>query len=462
MAGNNHNEECYVIPIGNDFLIYSPFNQISAMVNRTGLKELQKQLHLISNNMGDIESKLFGLADDISNTFSETPKSKTGGLDPEFIGLITTRSCNGMCIYCDFGSQNANPVKMSYRKAAGFIDWYAGLLKAKGRNDLEIHFFGGEPMIAQDVIETAVQRARLLCSEMKLNPYFEISTNGQYSPALAGFLGAYFKKVVLSIDGFKEVLDRHRPLKEGKSSYNNAVQTARIISDSSAELCVRCCISRENVHDMEGFTKWLCEKFRISAINFEILVPSLQSESAGLLPPDPIEFAVNFQRSRKFAEDFGVEVVYASDISEIPVVSSCPVGKDTAILAPDGRISSCYLLQERWQSVGLDLEFGFVKSDGQVIMKSENIEEIRKTVLNKPRCINCFCRWSCAGGCHVGTTFPGCTARYNDFCRQTRVISTFSLLSDMGMYECINDLLNEPDSLIKINNQVSDRIQDYY
>jgi len=49
--------------------------------------------------------------------------------------------------------------------AAKIVDWYISLLKSQQRNILEIHFFGGEPMVARDVIEVVVQRARLVAME---------------------------------------------------------------------------------------------------------------------------------------------------------------------------------------------------------------------------------------------------------------------------------------------------------
>jgi len=326
---------------------------------------------------------------------------------------------------------------------------------------MEIHFFGGEPMVARDVIEVAVQRARMVCSENKLIPFFEISTNGQYNADDARFLGQYFNKVVLSLDGFIEVQDKHRPLKGNKSGFENAVETAKIISGSNAELCIRSCISLENIRSMKEFTGWLCENFKISVINFEILTSTPQSDSAGLFPPDPFDFAIRFQKSREIANDFDIEVVYASDISSNPVVSSCPVGKDTAIVSPDGRISSCYLMPDRWRNAGLDLDFGVIDNHHLVSIDSDKIDNIRKMVENKPRCNNCFCKWSCAGGCHVGNTFPGCNPVYNDFCKQTRIISAFTLLSDLGLQERIDDLINLPDALRSIADQAFDMVTDF-
>jgi uncharacterized protein len=451
-------DNCFIIPVNNSFLLYSPLINVMALINGSAVRELKDQMSLIQKNKGDKQSRFFGLAKDIHNGKTVFPMRKTGDVTPDFLGIIPTRSCNGACNYCDFGADKAPFEKMSYQLAAKAVDWYSGLIKSKQRDILEVHFFGGEPMMARDVIEVIVQRGRLLASEQNIIPYFEISTNGQYDFADAEFLGQYFNKVVLSLDGLKEVQDRHRPVKSGKSSFENAIETAKIISGSDAELCIRCCVSQINVLNMEEFTEWLCRDLRITAINFEILCETTFTTTANLFPPDPVEFAIHFQKSREIGNHYGVEVVYASNISGTPVVSSCPVGKDTAIVSPDGRLSNCYLLPERWINAGLDLDFGKININEDVLIEINKIEAIRKMVEDKPRCNNCFCQWSCAGGCHVGITNPGSSPEYDNFCIQTRLISAFTLLSDLGLNDKIEELIRSPESIKKLVSQVSDKI----
>ena len=451
---------CFIIQVFDDYLVYSPLTGISAFLNRTGILELRNQLEVTYEGMGNPNSKLFKFAQDILQSPVQVPVRKEGDVNPEFLGIIPTRSCNSACAYCDFGAQKASTRKMSYQIATKAVDWYANLLKVNHRNVLEIHFFGGEPMTAKDVIEVTLQRARLVAMEKDLIPFFEISTNGQYNAGNSRFMGQYFNKIILSLDGFKEIHNRHRPLKENKSSFENAIETAKIISDSNAELCIRCCVSRENILLMEEITEWLCNNFRLSTINFEVLFATSQADSAGLFPPDPVDFAINFEKSREIANGFGVDVVYASDISGQPLVSSCPVGKDVVIVSPDGRISNCYLMQERWQEAGLDLDFGIMESDGNVRVEADKIDAIRKMVEDKPRCRKCFCQWSCAGGCHVGNTYPGSSLKYTDFCMQTRLISAFTLLSELGLQKTIEELICTPSALQNIACNPTDHIQE--
>jgi uncharacterized protein len=453
-------DNTFIIPVLEDFIVYSPLANISALLNRRGVSELRSQLKLSGSGKADPDSKTYKLANDIITGELLTIGNISGGLNPHFLGIIPTRSCNGACNYCDFAADKAPAEKMSYDLAVKAVDWYADLMKKNNRKTLEIHFFGGEPMMSRDIMEVVVHRARLVASEQNLTPYFEISTNGQYSSEDAAFLRRYINKIVLSLDGFREVHNRHRPLKNNQDSYENAIRTAEIISSSDADLCIRSCVSELNISGMEIFTDWLCRNLRLSAINFEILTATSLTSSKGLFPPDPVEFAVNFQKARETGGTHGVEVVYSSDITDLPVRSSCPVGKDTAIISPVGRISSCYLMPDRWIEAGLDLEFGVI--DNSVQIDLEKVNRIRQMVEQKPRCRNCFCQWTCAGGCHVGITFPGCSPEYDNFCIQTRIISAFSLLSELAQNNKISELISSHEQLLKIAHASSDKITDYH
>ncbi|MFZ0472114.1 MAG: hypothetical protein WAL94_05835, partial [Bacteroidales bacterium] len=133
----------FIIPVLNDFLVYSPLAGISALVNRRAAIGLKKQLLKGDEKKENPESKLAELAQDIATSQLHLPRKRTGKLNPEFLGIIPTRSCNGACNYCDFGAGMASGQKMSYDLVVKAVDWYADLLKLHKRNILDIHFFGG-------------------------------------------------------------------------------------------------------------------------------------------------------------------------------------------------------------------------------------------------------------------------------------------------------------------------------
>ena len=181
----------------------------------------------------------------------------------------------------------------------------------------------------------------------------------------------------------------------------------------------------------------------------------------GLTSPDPFVFARNLIKSRKICKSYGVPLVYATDINDYPVYTSCPVGKDTAIFTPEGRISNCYLPPDRWGKVGINLSFGQVVRGTEISIDNQKLQEIRNLILDKSRCYKCFCRYSCAGGCHVCNTYPGSEIRYNAFCAQTRIISLCSLLTDLGIDNEVDELLDNLITMKSIAYRLSDTLIDF-
>ncbi len=140
-----------------------------------------------------------------------------------------------------------------------------------------------------------------------------------------------------------------------------------------------------------------------------------------------------------------------------------------AIVSPDGTVSACYLLQRDWEAQGLDLRLGRIEADGQVHLDAEAIDTVRRlNVLNSPACSHCFCRWHCAGGCHVNHPVnlfwdePRQARVTNDrLCIQTRIIALRNILENMGEGKRMSDLLNNRQALEAFALQPSDALGDF-
>ena len=77
-----------------------------------------------------------------------------------------------------------------------------------------------------------------------------------------------------------------------------------------------------------------------------------------------------------------------------------------------------------------------------------------------PFCAHCFCRWHCAGGCHVNHVLPEHHGDYDDLCIQTRIITLRNILKAMDGEELVDSLLNDSAELEKSVCQPSDSLFD--
>jgi len=453
--------DLYALTIRDFVLIYSPLRDLAALVNSSAARALQKRVS--GSDAGDVDTEsgaIDSLWEQISTATPRKPAPLQGPIRPDFLGILPTRRCNGACHYCSFGALQAPEDSMDLELAVTAVDWMARQARGQGRERLEIHFFGGEPLVAGEVVDTVVHRARLRARQLGLLPHFELATNGVCDESRARWLGDYFDTVVLSLDGPQKIQDRQRPLAGGASSFPAAARTAAIISASPARLCLRCCVSALTVEYMPAIARWFCESFQPSAVNFQTVEATESSQQLGIVAPDPFRFARNYLTAERILNANGVAAVYAAISPDGPRHTLCPVGRDTVIVSPDGRISGCYQLRESWQARGLDLDFGRMES-GRVRIEQESVDRLRRLVQEKPRCRNCFCRWQCAGGCHVDVTYPGCSTERTPFCVQTRLILASHLLESMDRSDLVDALWQDTAALEALGAAASDRLVDW-
>lgn len=445
--------EAFLVPILDRWLVYAPLHKIVAIINDSAAKALRN---------GDFvrgSGPLTELIDRMRGAPLWKPEPIDGEASPSFLGIMPTRGCNLACVYCNFGGPTAAKVHMKPEIAVAAVDWMAERLVAAGRRQFQIHFFGGEPFISPEIIDIVAHRVRYHAARHDLIPYLDASTNGVFNESRCEFIGDYFGGVVLSFDGPPEFHDRHRPAFEGRPSFDVVSRTAKRLGDMPLDLCLRVCITDDSVGEMEQITRWMVESFRPAVVNFESLTPGVLAERAGLKVPDPYRFAIHCVGAYRVAQRMGIRAVYSAAEIERARLSFCPVGTDAVIVSPDGRASACYLLPEDWQARGLDMDVGQVHDDGHVSIDQAGLSRARNLPLQKPRCESCFCQWTCAGGCHVNQTYPGCTDQYTDFCIQTRLITACLLLQDLGCDDMVDELLSDRRAMETLAAQGWDPIE---
>lgn len=443
----------FLLPVLDKWLWYAPLHGAAALLNRSAARLLRER--------GDrnLPGELGELRDLTQAAPAHPPRPLEGELIPALLGIIPTRGCNMSCVYCNFGGAAARRDVMPPELAAAAVDWAAGQRAKAGEGTFPVQFFGGEPFLAQDLVEIVVHRARHVSSEHGLTPWFDASTNGLFNERQRQFIGDYFDGVVLSLDGPPEFQDRYRPVTKGRPSSAMVERNARALSEMPLELCLRMCVTQESVNEMARIARWMIGSFNPSTIDFETLTPGELARQAGLAPPDPYQFAVQAEHVFQLAEAAGVKAVYAAAETGVPRLSFCPVGRDAVIVSPNGRLSACYLPPEEWRQRGLNLDIGQLRPDRGVTIFPEALVKVRRLAADKPRCERCFCQYTCAGGCHVNP--PGSGDReYADFCIQTRLITAGRLLRDLGFAAVHRELLGDRSAMERIAQNPGDSLND--
>ncbi len=451
-------EGVFVIPVLNLCLVYAPLYAVAALVTPSAVGQMRQALEAGEKVRTD---RLRDLVELFNTAPTSAPQPGRGEPAPAFLGLIPTRGCNLACIYCGFPTPAASDQVMDLKVARTAIEWYLDRVARAGVRMAEIHFFGGEPFCASEVIEFVYHFARLKAAEMGCTVRFEVATNGTFDENRCRWAADSLDSIVLSLDGPADIQDRYRRRRDGQGSFQTVARNARILSEGPAELAIRACVTAETVGRLPDIATWFCQEFRPVSVCFEPVQPSAPSEAAGLAPPDPWEFARYFIQAAQVLEAHGVAPVYAAADITARRVSFCPVGQDVPIILPDGSIAACYLLPQEWAARGLDLRLGRVEN-GTVFLDNAAVARVRGlNVWNRPFCDRCFCKWHCAGGCHVHHPPSSAPGDYDRLCLQTRTIALRNILKALNRDDLACELLQDRPALERAVWQPSDALADW-
>ena len=447
--------DVYAIPVADRWLVYGPLAKTAAIVNETGVGCL---VEARTNSRTAESLELRELAEALVDRSGHPGDLPAHTPCPSKLVILPSRQCNMQCTYCDFSADRAIRLMLDPAMGCRAADYVARCLERAGESVLHVHFFGGEPLVARSAVDVIVHYVRALCARRGMTPRLEVTTNGKVDPAYALFVGDYFDSVVLSFDGLPEFQDHNRRNLDGSGTFDEVAEAIRRLSRCSAELCLRVCITDRSVGRMGDILSFICENFDVDVVNFETLAANERSEAAGLVPPDPYEFAKGFLKARQAAQEYGVRVVNGPTELARCRYSSCPVGTDAIMVMPDGMVTACYLPQERWLEQGLDFSLGLVSPEQGIQIDVSKLLGLREHVRRKPRCERCFCRWSCAGGCHVAQTPAGCSPRLGGSCVQTRLITAGLLLSQLHCDALLQTLLEDAESTARLALHDDDRL----
>ena len=147
--------------------------------------------------------------------------------------LHIAHDCNLACKYCfaEEGEYHGRRALMSYEVGKKALDFL--IANSGNRRNLEVDFFGGEPLMNWQVVKDLVAYGR---EQEKLHDKhfrFTVTTNGVLlNDEIQEFINKEMDNVVLSLDGRKEVNDRMRPFRNGKGSYDLIVPKFQKLADS--------------------------------------------------------------------------------------------------------------------------------------------------------------------------------------------------------------------------------------
>ena len=328
-------------------------------------------------------------------------KAKTSGV-VKALCLHVAHTCNLNCSYC-FASQgkyHGDRAVMSFEVGKRALDF---LVENSGtRRNLEVDFFGGEPLMNWDVVKQLVAYARSIEKEKGKNFRFTLTTNGLLiDDDVIDFANREMSNVVLSLDGRREVHDRFRVDYAGNGSWERIVPKFQklVAARGGKDYYMRGTFTHANPDFLEDIKQMLDLGF--TELSMEPVVCAADDPSALTADDLPVvlrqyeELTDLMIRRRKAGKPFTF-YHYMIDLTAGPCIykriSGCGSGTEYMAVTPWGDLYPChqfvgeekFRLGDVWQGV----------TDPAV-----QAEFAACNVYARPDCRDCWAKLYCSGGC---------------------------------------------------------------
>ena len=340
-------------------------------------------------------------AKDTFKDMAQSLKQKSKGI-VKALCLHVAHTCNLNCSYC-FASQgkySGERAIMSLEVGKSALDF---LIKNSGtRHNLEVDFFGGEPLMNFQMLKDLVSYARKIEKEHNKNFRFTLTTNGVLiDDEVIEFANKEMSNVVLSLDGRKEVHDRFRVDYNGNGSWEKIVPKFQklVSARGNKDYYMRGTFTHHNPDFLQDIKTMLDLGF--TELSMEPVVCSPTDSSAltdSDLPVlfDQYEQLAKLMIERKKAGKPFTFYHYMIDLTGGPCIykriSGCGSGTEYMAVTPWGDLYPCH------QFVGDEkFKLGDIYNG---ITNSEISEKFAKcNVYSHKECENCWARLYCSGGC---------------------------------------------------------------
>lgn len=382
-----------ILPLYKECTIEEIYNRLSTGYTKADIQEAYDEIKALEQ-----EEVLF--TEDIYKDYIFDFKKRPTVV--KALCLHIAHDCNLACKYCfaEEGEYHGRRALMSYEVGKKALDFL--IANSANRHNLEVDFFGGEPLMNFDVVKQLVAYGRQQEEIHNKKFRFTLTTNGVLlNDDIMEFANKEMDNVVLSTDGRREVHDHMRPFRNGKGSYDLVMPKFFKLAESRGQ--DKYYVRGTFTHYNKDFSK---DVLSLADQGFK------QISVEPVVAEDGEDYAITWDDIPEICQEYDIlakEMIqrekagkgfnffhFMIDLSGGPCVakrlSGCGSGTEYLAVTPWGDLYPCHQFVGHEEYLMGNVDEGITRTDIQDTFKGCN-------VYTKEKCNQCFAKFYCSGGC---------------------------------------------------------------
>jgi uncharacterized protein len=427
--------EVYTIPISNAeqddaYIVYRPLLGL-AFVGNQAMADLARSL--TKEPTRPLDDDVHAFLEKIGFLRPDPPAPQlpaAGDFSPTGLTLLMTNQCQLRCTYCYAAAGDSPRQHLSLETGYAAIDYTYENLQRLNRPMFRIALHGGgEPTFPWETMRDLIAYAR----DKPIPTEISLTSNGVWSKQQTEWIIAYIDSVGISMDGSPQTQDTQRPLASGKGSSRRVMQTLRELDANNHPYGLRLTAVPPFDRLLED-VRFLCENTHAQHLQVE---PAFHPQRGGGYQyelEEGMQFLQAFFAAQRLAEQYGQELrCVGSDVNRIsPVPCGSPF--NSLIVTPQNNLVACFEITDDSHPLAELATIGRITSQGVEVNEEARIRLRQQIVERRASCRECFCYWSCAGGCLPRALSPGPNGHleHGAHCELKRVLLQEMLLKQIA------------------------------
>lgn len=340
--------------------------------------------------------------------------------------LLLTNRCQLKCIYCYAARGQTSPKSLKFNSAKAVIDEVFRLTQMRNEDEyvLDLHG-GGEPTLEWDLMENCIEYARSKQISVKIH----LTSNLIWSAKQVNYVIKKIDHLSVSMDGIPDVQNRNRPFFHGGKSSQIVMDNLKRLDDKNYSYGIRL-TATPPWNDLYTNIDFILKNTNCRSIQVEPAFEKTRAEEKSRIGDDWEEFSKEFIYAIEKTQTVQDMVNFSGIDPTCIRPTFCNALSEAIIVNPEDDLVGCYEVSHSSHPLAKISTIGKVV-DGKVLFNHKNRRKL--TLLQAERlnhCQDCFCRWTCAGGCYARTFSPGEDGHlhFENYCRMVQKLTRDFLL----------------------------------